>query len=60
MSMTDDSARQLRIRGVFADIQFLASHIPDAQVLVTRALLPSPSDMLLHLTSNTLDVKLMG
>lgn len=34
MSMTDDDDHQLRIRGAFADIQFLASHIPNAQVWV--------------------------
>ena len=39
ISMTDDNGWQLRIRGIFADIQFVASHVPDAQVLVTRILL---------------------
>lgn len=46
MSMSDDNDRQLRIRGIFADIQFLASHTPDAQVLVSKIFLPSQRHML--------------
>lgn len=39
MSMAEERNWQLRIRGIFADIQFLASHTPDAQVLVSWLLL---------------------
>ena len=32
MSLKDDPDQQLRIRGIFADIQYLVKHIPNAQV----------------------------
>ena len=32
MELSDDPTRQMRISGLFGDVQFLISHCPDAQV----------------------------
>ena len=32
LSMTNADDQQVRVRGAFADVQFLAGNVPDAQV----------------------------